>query len=254
MILAQKAELYNDLISRFRLLDESATFLDYQSLVARGLFRDCKKLVQTDALQGWVALTCAYSFTGQVDESISAYRNVMALSHDEGSVLNASNALTFLGFHQAVRENVFLKPYQPCESTDAMIHLAMRSGCVHAAHELIVRGADMRVIDADDYSSQMAAYDILSNACIDDATIAEHLDVAGNVWRKLGVSPQARVDVQNTAGVFSGVTYFLYVDLPAEQLFQANVELAKEELDSQVQRNDVFDIVFVGTKNGIKFE
>ncbi|MBR7793893.1 hypothetical protein KDM87_14965 [Undibacterium sp. FT147W] len=254
MILAQKAELYNDLIRRFSLLNEDGKFQDEKSLVVRGLMRDCTKLMRTDALQAWVAYTCAFAFAGQVEESVSAYRNVMALSHDEGSVLNASNALTFLGFHQAVRENVFLKSYQPCEDTYGMIQLAMRSGCVHAAYELITRGAEMRVIDADDYLNQIAARNILADAGINDSTIAEHLDVAGIVWRRLGISPKVRVHVQNTVGIFSGVTYLLHVNLSAEQIFQANVALAEEESDSKAQRNNVFDIVFVGMRDGVKFE
>jgi hypothetical protein len=207
--------------------------------------RDCKKVIKTDVLQGWVAFTCAYAFMGQVEDSLKAFKNLMALNYDDGQAINASNALTFLGFHNIVRENIFLSPNKSHDVTVGMIYLAMRSGCIHAAYERIMAGVSMQIVDLKDYSCQIAAHELLLKAGISDEMTSQHMDVAGKVSRKWSISPDVRVDVQEINEVFSGVTLLLSVDLPAVDVFELNLQLAKEEAVRN-KKHHAFDIVFVG--------
>lgn len=91
------------------------------------------------------------------------------------------------------------------------------------------------------------AASILAQAGVTDVQVARHLEAVGAVLRrhKIAVDGAPRVSRTTVDGIASAVTYIFAVKCSPEEAFKLNVELAMEEEEMGIEKNQAFDALFL---------
>lgn len=211
----------------------------------REIKNEIDSLMKVDACAAWEAAGAWKGLAGDVAGTEIAFANSVRLgnsgSNRENWMINRLNLGRF-----SVAQTLYAAIGNPETGYfTLLLEAGYKAGAIEQAASFIERAREMRIKwDENQVHEVMQANAILRHAGISDQQIGRQLDVAGAVLRRHQIRPNGSVLVTSADDFFSGVTYSLAVPVGAEQAFDMNVELAREEDKAGVNKNVAFDVVF----------
>lgn len=211
----------------------------------RALKTDIDSTMKVDACAAWETAGAWKGLTGDVAGAETAFANSVRLgnsgSNRENWMINRLN----LGLFSDAQSLYAATGHPETGYFVLLLEVGYKAGAIGQAASFIERAREMRIKwDENQVQEVMKANAILRHAGISDQHIGRQLDVAGAVLRRYQIRPNASVLVTSADDFFSGVTYSLAVPVGAEEAFDMNVELAREEDKAGINKNVAFDVVF----------
>ncbi|ASW00166.1 hypothetical protein [Paraburkholderia aromaticivorans] len=230
----------------------SPYFTDVSSLSAesrewRVLRREVDDVFKVDARSGWELTGILQSLCCDREGMESAFQKSLALGISESNHLNLMVNRLNLGLFSESQQ-VYSQVGSPEGGNfTMMIRDGYVAGAIFQAAQFAGRAREMGI--EWDGSEEMAeefrrAVALLQQAGIDDAMIARHLDVAGNILVRHKIRPRIEPMVTSLPGVFEGVTYLFSVPVSAREAFEMNMELSEAEDQAGIEPTPGFEVVF----------
>lgn len=243
-----------DILDRINALQASSPFyldvnrIDASTQCWKDVKRDIEAMFKVDARIAWELYGAWKALTGDWEGVNSAFGKSIALGSTGTNRMNwCINSLN-LGMFSAGHQLYDTAGDPDPNFVNVMLRVGMNLGAVQKAARFVERAKEMNIItDLNETENVKLAHEILREAGISDAQIAQHLDVAGVVLRKHNIRPNISARVAAAEGFFHGVTYAFTVPVSAAEAFEMNVELAMGEEAAGVHKDIAFDVVFQAT-------
>lgn len=242
------ATLTNDIIAQLNNVRSNVYYAEKSSLIWIKIKRQCEKLVQANAAEGWGTLGLLYTTAGDVEEMERSFFNAIRLG---GQSFFASNILASYGnlglFSKA--HALFEKVGDPEGGNfSELFQDGIEIGAFHKLSEFIGAAKKMN-IEIDNFRLDLTerATSVLARAGISDSDVASNMDAAGTILRRKRIFASVPTDVLVTdvAGEFSGVTITFKLPLSPAEVFEFNIDLAAQEEVMHLKKSPAFDVVFL---------
>jgi hypothetical protein len=238
---------FSDVIEELNGLLELCVYQDGDSFPMRKIKRECERVRDIEAAQGWGLLSCYYSLAGDFGEVERCFSASRRLEKIPVVLENYHSHLSNYGYFSRAHE-FFVVEGKP--TTGMFSRLALQGFNAGSISTLVAYDELARTLNMDIPESLRArakeASVILRRANISDEQIVRQLDAVGTVLRnhRIFFEGDAQINSTDMDGVFSGVTYVFRVKRTPEEVFELNVELALCEEELGVQKNIAFDVMF----------
>ncbi|WP_321789378.1 hypothetical protein [Burkholderia pyrrocinia] len=207
--------------------------------------RDIDSMFKVDACAAWEMTGAWKALLGDQDGVNEAFRASLALGYTGTNRANWSVNCLNVGLFTKAQQlyGEFGGPESDFFST--LVAVGVRAGAFAQTARFVERAREMKISwDERSAADVSVASDILQTAGITDEQVARHLDVAGVVLRRHNIHPTSHPRVTVADGFFRGVTVSFIVPVSSDEAFEMNVELASEEVQSDVEKSLAFDVVF----------
>lgn len=236
----------HDVIERLNIALNEPSYADPNSFEMRWIKRECERVREVEPALGWSLLGCYYSMLGDAAEVKRCFEASWRLEKSSSAVGNYYANLSNLGYFSEAHK-FFVEHGRP--ERGVLSYLAEKNTgsfqtLVSYFDEAEAKGIVTVDATKNDYR---AAARILSQNGVSDVEVARYMDAAGAVLRqhRMFFSDDIQVQVSDVEGVFVGVTCVFRVHRSREEVFDLNIELARAEREMDVQKNPVFDVMFL---------
>jgi len=222
-------------------------YADAGSWEMRSLKRECERVRDIDAFEGWALLGSYYALVGNLAETERCFNASIALRADAMIYGNYYASLSNLGYFTKSHQFLVENGAPEFGRLSALNNYARRLGSFKTAVSFNEKADAMGLVLHESLPDEyFHAARILKQNNFTDEQVNRHLDAAGEVLRRhaLFYHDQIRIDVTDMEGVFVGVTCILDISKNPKEVLELNIELAKVEEEMDVERHPVFDVVF----------
>ncbi|NDP59568.1 MAG: hypothetical protein GZ090_09445 [Oxalobacteraceae bacterium] len=214
----------------------------------RQIKRECEKLRDIHPSSGWSMLSLAHGLTGNIAVAQHAFEAAIALEKNPLYITNWLATLGNLGLYLKIHElfAVYGNPISG-EFSDRF-EIGLHAGAFHKLTEFIGSAEKMRLdMTTLDTSLPKNIAALLRKAGVTDHDVARQLEAAGTVLNrhKLFYTGAPEISVCDIPDAFIGVTFAFTLPVDGKDIFSYNIQLAKEEMAMNIQKNHAFDVVFV---------
>lgn len=235
----------NDRISDFT--TNLNSYMDVNSLEAKRLVLDAKKLIQANAAEGHLALAQIYHLCGDVD----------SMRHHFDNASKLSNNLEFYGVRSACESNLgfmseaqrfFAKVAEPTRGfLPKCFEIAIGCGAFSLLNDYIDKAEIMGIQFPDSIAVDAKRIaKVLAEAEISDIYVANLLDIAGDIMRARKISfagsSSTMITVENGNDPY--VVYGFTIRLPGDCVAEMSEELADRIARSPLPIYDQFSVTF----------